>query len=258
MTPAAGPDRPGGTAGPGRTPAPAGTATPSGSAASRPGAGPGNTAAMESLYPFLYAGKTDLDGVMAEVRRSTVAKTVEIAELRRQVCARDAARLRACAQDMAGRFAAGGRLLAFGNGGSSTDAQEMTTLFLHPGNGLRALPAFGLSNDTAVVTALCNDIGVEVVFARQVAAFGRPADIAVALSTSGNSENLLRALTEAGRRGMLTIGIAGYEGGQMAELDDLDYLFVAPSSSVHRIQEAQTTIYHVLWELTLAALGESR
>ena len=105
-----------------------------------------------------------------------------------------------------------------------------------------------------MVTALCNDIGVDVIFARQVAAFGRRADIAIALSTSGNSENLMRGLDEAARRGMLTVGIAGYDGGKMAELDSLDYLFVAPSSSVHRIQEAQTTIYHVLWELTLAAL----
>jgi D-sedoheptulose 7-phosphate isomerase len=258
MTPAAGPGRPGKTSG--GAAASRGATAPGSTTSGRTTSGrttSGNTAAMESLYPFLYAGESDLDAVMAEVRQSTVAKTAEIAALRRQVCARDAARLRACAADMAGRFLAGGRLLAFGNGGSSTDAQELTTLFLHPGGGLRALPAFGLSNDTAVVTALCNDIGVEVVFARQVAAFGRQADIAVALSTSGNSENLLRALTEAGRRGMLTIGIAGYEGGQMAELDGLDYLFVAPSSSVHRIQEAQTTIYHALWELTLAALGES-
>ena len=75
-----------------------------------------------------------------------------------------------------------------GNGGSSTDAQEMATLFLHPGDGMRALPSFCLSNDTAVVTALCNDIGVEVVFARQVAAFGRPADIVVRLrSMLGNT-----------------------------------------------------------------------
>src|SRR5215831_15214098 len=225
--------------------------------AGREGSRPGTAAAMESLYPFLYAGESDLDAVMKEVRQSTVAKAAEIAALRREVCARDATRLLACARDMAGRFSAGGRLLAFGNGGSSTDAQEMATLFLHPGDGMRALPSFCLSNDTAVVTALCNDIGVEVVFARQVAAFGRPTDIAVALSTSGNSENLLRGLTEAGRRGMLTVGIAGYQGGQMAELDGLDHLFVAPSSSVHRIQEAQTTIYHALWELTLAALGGS-
>jgi D-sedoheptulose 7-phosphate isomerase len=212
-------------------------------------------AAMEALYPFLYAGKTDLDAVLAEVRQSTVAKAREIIELRKVIAAQDAGRIRACAQEMAGRFEAGGRLLAFGNGGSATDAQQIATLFLNPGGGQRPLPAFGLANDTAVITALCNDIGVDVVFARQIAAFGGQQDIAVALSTSGNSENLLRGLDEAARRGMLTVGIAGYDGGKMSELDSLDYLFVAPSSSVHRIQEAQTTVYHALWELTLAALG---
>jgi D-sedoheptulose 7-phosphate isomerase len=229
---------------------------PGGAGGPGPGSGPGNTAAMESLYPFLYAGTGDVDAVMEEVRRSTVAKTREISELRRQVCAREADRLRACAGQMAVRFAAGGRLLAFGNGGSSTDAQELAALFLHPGGQARPLPAFGLTNDSAVLTALCNDIGVDVVFSRQIAAFGHQQDIAVALSTSGNSENLVRGLEEAGRRGMLTVGVAGYDGGKMAELDSLDYLFVAPSASVHRIQEAQTTIYHALWELTLAALAQ--
>ena len=107
----------------------------------------------------------------------------------------------------------------------------------------------------AKIAALCNDIGVEVVFARQLAAFGGPHDIAVGLSTSGNSANLLRAFGEARRLGMLTVGLAGYEGGKMAELAGyegagIEYLFVAPSASVHRIQEAQTTIYQVLWELT--------
>ena len=109
----------------------------------------------------------------------------------------------------------------------------------------------------AVVTALANDVGFDVVFARQLAAFGRPGDIAVGLSTSGNSDNLVRAFEEASRRGLLTIGLAGYEGGKMAELDTIDYLFVVPSSSVHRIQEAQTTVYHVLWELTQVALEAS-
>ncbi len=209
---------------------------------------------MEALYPFLYAGKTDLPAVLEDVRRSTVAKTREIIELRAAVAAKESGRLLACARDMAARFAAGGRLLAFGNGGSATDAQQLATLFLAPSGGERPLPAFGLANDTAVITALCNDVGVEVIFARQIAAFGRRQDIAIALSTSGNSENLMRGLDEATRRGILTVGIAGYDGGKMAELDSLDYLFVAPSSSVHRIQEAQTTIYHVLWELVLDAL----
>jgi D-sedoheptulose 7-phosphate isomerase len=214
--------------------------------------------AMESLYPFLYSDRADLSAVLEQVRASTVAKVQEIGELRRTVCARDGARMAGCAQQMAARFGAGGRLFAFGNGGSATDAQQLATLFLNPGGGLRPLPAFGLANDTSVVTALCNDIGVDVVFARQLAAFGGRNDIAVGLSTSGSSANLLRAFDEASRRGMLTVGLAGYDGGKMAELDSIDYLFVAPSSSVHRIQEAQTTIYQVLWELTLAALAPLR
>ena len=211
---------------------------------------------VESLYPFLYAGTTDTSAVLELVRASTVAKIAEIAELRRTVAQRDAGRLTECAAAAAARFAAGGRLFAFGNGGSATDAQQLATLFLDPGGGHPPLPAFGLANDTSVLTALANDIGVEVVFARQLAAFGGRNDIAVGLSTSGNSANLVRAFDEAARRGMLTIGLAGYEGGKMAELDSIDYLFVAPSSSVHRIQEAQTTIYHVLWELTVAALAQ--
>src|SRR6516225_6177368 len=210
---------------------------------------------IESLYPFLYSDTGDLSAVIAQVRASTVAKAEEILELRRTVCARDGTRMAGCAQQMAARFGTGGRLFAFGNGGSATDAQQLATLFLNPGGGLRPLPALALANDTSVVTALCNDIGVEVVFARQLAAFGGRNDIAVGLSTSGNSANLLRAFDEASRRGMLTIGLAGYDGGKMAELDSIDYLFVVPSSSVHRIQEAQTTIYQVLWELTTAALA---
>jgi D-sedoheptulose 7-phosphate isomerase len=210
--------------------------------------------AMESLYPFLYADSSDLSAVLEQVRASTAAKAEEILRLRRVISARDGARLADCARQAAGRFRAGGRLFAFGNGGSATDAQQLATLFLHPDGDVPALPAFGLANDTSVVTALCNDIGVEVVFSRQLAAFGGRDDIAVGLSTSGNSENLLRAFDEASRRGMLTIGLAGYEGGKMAELDSIDYLFVAPSASIHRIQEAQTTIYQVFWELTVAAL----
>jgi D-sedoheptulose 7-phosphate isomerase len=214
---------------------------------------------FESLYPFLYSGTSDLSAVLTQVRDSTVAKAQEIEELRRTVAARDGARLADCARAVATRFGAGGRLFAFGNGGSATDAQQLATLFLNPGpiegGDAPPLPAFGLANDTSVVTALCNDIGVEVVFARQLAAFGGRNDIAVGLSTSGNSGNLLRAFDEASRRGMLTIGLAGYDGGKMAELDSIDYLFVVPSSSVHRIQEAQTTIYQVLWELTVEEMA---
>jgi D-sedoheptulose 7-phosphate isomerase len=217
---------------------------------------PPQAGTVESLYPFLYSGQTDVSAVLDQVRQSTAAKAEEILQLRRTVLAADGPRLLACARDMAKRFAEGGRLFAFGNGGSATDAQQLATVFLAPGGAARPLPALGLATDASVVTALCNDIGVDVIFARQLAAFGNKHDIAVGLSTSGNSENLLRAFGEASRRGMLTIGIAGYTGGKMAELDSIDYLFVAPSTSVHRIQEAQTTIYDSLWELCQDALPD--
>jgi D-sedoheptulose 7-phosphate isomerase len=211
---------------------------------------------VESLYPFLYAGQADLDAVLEEVRRSTAEKAAEAVALRATVAEREADRLAACAEAMARSFAGGGKLLAFGNGGSSTDAQDVVTTFMHPGGGARPLPAISLTSDVAVVTALSNDIGFEVVFARQVAAWGRPGDVAMGLSTSGGSANVLRAFEEASRRGLLTVGLAGYDGGKMAEADIIDHVFVVPSSSVHRIQEAQTTVYHVLWELTQQALTE--
>ncbi|MBC6467648.1 D-sedoheptulose-7-phosphate isomerase [Actinomadura alba] len=215
---------------------------------------------MRDLYPFLYSGDPGsgagggLGDVLDDVRRSTVDKANEIVALRRLVLERDGARMASCAERMAEVFRAGGRLFTFGNGGSSTDAQDVAALFLNPGRDARPLPALALTTDVAVVTALSNDVGFEVAFARQLAAFGRPGDIAFGLSTSGNSVNLIRAFEEAMRRGMLTVGMAGYTGGQMAGLEGLDHLFVVPSPSVHRIQEAQTTVFHVLWELIQEAL----
>ena len=210
---------------------------------------------VESLYPFLYSGVSDVQAVLAEVSRSTTEKTEEITRLRADVLKLYRARLVECANAMAKSFAAGGRLFTFGNGGSSTDAQAVAELFQNPGPDGRALPAEALTTDVAVLTALANDVSFDVVFARPLAANGRAGDIAVGLSTSGGSANVLRGFDEAARRGMLTIGLAGYEGGKMVEADTIDHLFVMPSSSVHRIQEAQTTTYHVLWELTQLALG---
>jgi D-sedoheptulose 7-phosphate isomerase len=215
---------------------------------------------LSSLYPFLSGlgpagddevGGDPVDAVLEQAARSTVAKTEEITALRRELAEREGAHIAECAARMAERFAAGGRLLAFGNGGSSTDAQELAGLFLDPGGDAPPLPAIALANDTAVVTALGNDVGFDVTFSRQIAAFGRARDIAVGISTSGNSANLLAALEEAARRGLLTIGVAGYDGGRMAHVPGLDHLFVVTSESVHRVQEAQTTLYHALWELTV-------
>ncbi len=210
---------------------------------------------VESLYPFLYGGGGSPADVLASVAGSTVDKVEEIVALRRVVGAEQDSRLAACAAQLASAFAAGATLWAFGNGGSSTDAQDIVHTFLDPADAGVALPALCLTSDAAVVTALSNDVGYDVVFARQVRAFARPGDIAVGISTSGGSANVLSAFAEAKSVGMVTVGLAGYGGGRMAEVGTLDHLFAVPSSSVHRVQEVQTTLYHVLWELTRAALG---
>ncbi|GAB3980060.1 SIS domain-containing protein [Actinoallomurus acanthiterrae] len=210
---------------------------------------------MRSLYPGLYDVGADFDAVLAEVTRSTVEKAHEIVALRAEMCQRNAGRIAACARALARSFGQGGRLFAFGNGGSSTDGHAIVELFTNPGPGACPLPALALTSDVAVLTALGNDVAFEVIFARQLAALGRAGDVAVGLSTSGGSADIVHALEEARRLGMVTVGFAGYDGGRMAECGAVDHLFVVPSSSVHRIQEAQTTTYQVLWELVQQELN---
>lgn len=204
------------------------------------------------LYPFAAAGG---DTTREELVMSTAAKAAESVELRLRVLERLGPSLAACARATAAAFRAGGTLLAFGNGGSSTDAQSVAQLFLAPGRGGRRLPAISLTGDSALLTALANDVHFDVVFARQLAALGRRGDIAVALSTSGGSANVLRGLEAARRAGLVTVGFAGSGGGRMAAERLADHLFVVPSSSVHRVQEAQATLCHVLWELVHQALA---
>jgi D-sedoheptulose 7-phosphate isomerase len=210
---------------------------------------------IEELYPFLYEGTSDLNSVLEQVAHSTAEKARDIVALRAELAQHYGGLLAECATVLARRFLDGARLLSFGNGGSSSDAAAVAATFVHPPHG-RPLPATCLTGDVCALTALANDIGYDVVFARQVAAWGRPGDIAVGLSTSGGSANVLRAFEQARERGMVTVGFAGYDGGRMAQAGTIDYLIVVPSSSVHRIQEAQTTAYHALWELTQAALAE--
>ena len=212
-------------------------------------------AGVEQLYPFLYGGGSEGKPVLDAAAESARQKVHEIVALRSEVQAAQGAALAACAARLAESFDAGATLLAFGNGGSSTDAQDVVHTFVDPPPPADPLPALGLTNDVAVVTALSNDVSFDVVFARQVRAFGRPGDIAVAISTSGGSQNVLSALEEAERVGLMTVGLAGYGGGRMAELGALQHLFAVPSSSVHRVQEVQTTLYHVLWDATQTALA---
>jgi D-sedoheptulose 7-phosphate isomerase len=145
----------------------------------------------------------------------------------------------------------GGRLLALGNGGSATDAMDLVADFV-AGPGDAAWPsraALDLTADTAIITAIANDVGTEPIFARQVIAHGRAGDVLIALSTSGNSLSVLSALSEARLRELRTIAFVGYDGGRVASERLADHVIVTPSQHIPRIQEAQATAYHVLREM---------
>ncbi|MBW3624495.1 MAG: SIS domain-containing protein [Armatimonadetes bacterium] len=223
------------------------------------------------LYPFLGEEESvPLERALAEVRESTRMKCRETVGLRRELLALYTDDLITAARSVADAFTEGRRLFAFGNGGSATDAADIVADLLHPprfrperagGEGpRRALPALDLSHDVATVTAIANDVGFENVFVRQLIAFGRVGDVALGISTSGNSPNIVAAFRTAKRVGMITLALAGYDGGRCAELareGTVDHLFVVPSSHIPRIQEAQATIYHTLWDLVHRILESS-
>jgi D-sedoheptulose 7-phosphate isomerase len=206
------------------------------------------------LYPFLAKDAPDAAVLLDDLAASARSKSAEASSLRAETLGRDRSRLEVVAARMAERFDQGGRLFTFGNGGSSTDATSVAALFSAPPWG-RALPARTLVGDSAVLTALGNDVGFELVFSRQLIAAARPGDIAVGISTSGNSPNLLAAFREARSRDVLTIGFAGYDGGEMSRSDDVDDCFIVASESVHRIQEVQGALAFALWADVQAAVG---
>lgn len=193
------------------------------------------------LYPFLDETVDDPAALLADLGRSAVAKWSESVELRAGTLVDLGVALRDAVAAVAERLRAGGRLLVFGNGGSATDAEAFAQNCVDATP--RSIPALCLAAEPAVLTALANDIGVDAVFARQVAAHGRGRDTVVAFSTSGGSTNVLTALDRARTSGLLTLGIAGYGGGAMAA--HVDHCLAVRSESVHRIQEAQTAIAEV-------------
>lgn len=198
------------------------------------------------LYPFIEADERDAAGLVAVLAGSAGNKLADSASVRGAALDRCRSEVSRAARDLAARFAGGGRLFTMGNGGSATDAEGLAALFSDPPRG-DPLPAAFLADDPAVVTALSNDVGFERVFSRQLIALARPEDCVVGFSTSGNSPNLVGAFEEASARGMLTIGLSGYDGGAMAMSDALDYCLVVRTDSVHRIQEAQEALAFELW-----------
>jgi len=198
------------------------------------------------LYPFIDAQEDDPKSLLADLAASAQAKAAESLALRRSTLEANTELIGRAASEMARRFSSGGRLFTFGNGGSCTDCTTLARLFAQPPVG-SPLPAWSLTADQAIITALGNDVGFELVFARQLIARGKAGDIATAMSTSGSSPNLMAALKEARHRGMYTIGFAGYEGGAFAKSPDVDACFVVRSQSVHRIQESQALLGYQLW-----------
>ncbi len=209
-----------------------------------------DSGASSFLYPFLSEGEQDLDAVLADVEASALMKAGDVAGLRAQTLADNGEELIAAALALLERFTVGGRLLAFGNGGSATDAMDVVADFREAGGpGWLPRRALDLTEDTPIITAVANDIGVEEIFQRQVIAYAREGDAVLVLSTSGGSENLIEALAEARRRKLATIALVGYDGGRIAAEQLADHVIVTRSQHIPRIQEAQASAYHVLREL---------
>jgi D-sedoheptulose 7-phosphate isomerase len=205
-----------------------------------------DSGASSFLYPFLGEAENDLESVLADVRASAVAKGAEAGALRAQTIVDGGEALGAAAQAMRASFAAGGKVLALGNGGSATDAMDAVADLRRPPFAWPARPAIDLCEDASILTAVANDVGVEAMFARQVIAYGEAGDVLLSFSTSGSSANVLAALAEARRRGLTTVAFVGYDGGRIASEGLADHVVVTRSEHIPRIQEAQASGWHVL------------
>ena len=202
--------------------------------------------ASSFLYPFLGSQEQQLEGVLEEVQGSMLQKMEEVNGMRAAAAGTEAETIVRIAAATAERVEQGGKIIAFGNGGSATDANDLVADCVAPPPGMRSVPAVSLAAEAANITAIANDIGGEAIFARQLIAHARPEDVAIGISTSGGSANILTALAEARKRGLLTVGIVGYDGGKIVDERLADHTVVVRSDYIPRIQEVQASVYHVL------------
>jgi D-sedoheptulose 7-phosphate isomerase len=202
--------------------------------------------ASSFLYPMLGRGEQRLAEVVEEVQGSMLQKMEEVNGMRAAVAETEAGAISGIAAAISGRLEWGGRIVAFGNGGSATDANDLVADCVDPPAGMEPVPAVSLSAEPANITAIANDIGGEAIFARQLIAHAQSEDVAVGISTSGGSANILAALAEARKRGLLTVGIVGYDGGRIVGERLADHAVVVRSDYIPRIQEVQASVYHVL------------
>lgn len=189
------------------------------------------------------------------MKEAIMRKCRESMDIKEKFFEENADKIVRLAEEMAKAFNLGHKLLIMGNGGSACDAQHVAVEFLHPIiEKRRPLPAIALTIDTATMTAIGNDKDFSMVFQDQIKLIGRAGDMVLGISTSGKSPNVLRGLKVAKEMGMMTIGFTGKDGGQMPEVSD--HCFIVPTYSIHRIQETQETLLHILWDVIHLVIGE--
>ena len=208
----------------------------------------------EFLYPFLGQKKQETAGIVDDVAASIQMKVRDDTSLRTRLAREQSEQIGAAALAMRERLSRGGKLILFGNGGSATDANDWAMDCVLPPSGYRSIPAISLSMEPANITALANDVGVEVIFLRQLLAQAQPEDVAIGISTSGGSRNIVMALEGARKRNLLTVALLGNDGGEVYRRGLADHPIIVRSDYIPRIQEVQASAYHVLRE-TLEALN---
>lgn len=217
-----------------------------------------NVGASGFLYPFLGTEKQGTEDIAAEVAASILMKAQDDARLRAQVAGEEAEQIANSALAIHERLRRGGKLIIFGNGGSGTDANDFAIDCVLPRPGYESVPAVSLSLEPANITAVANDIGTDAIFLRQLIAQARPEDVAIGISTSGGSRNIIAALEEASKRSLLTVALLGYDGGEIKRKQLADFPIVVNCDYIPRIQEVQASIYHVMREaLEVLARGQA-
>jgi D-sedoheptulose 7-phosphate isomerase len=202
--------------------------------------------ASEFLYPFLGTKKQETSSIVNEVADSILMKVRDDTVLRRRLASEESEHIGATSVAIRDRLSRGGKLIIFGNGGSATDANDWAMDCVLSPKGHRPIPAISLSMEPANITALANDVGTEVIFARQLMAQARPEDIAIGISTSGGSRNIVMALEEARKRKLLTVALLGNDGGEIARRGLADFPIIVRSDYIPRIQEVQASAYHII------------
>jgi D-sedoheptulose 7-phosphate isomerase len=198
------------------------------------------------LYPFLGREQADTTDLLGDVAASILMKVEDDALLRARVAGDESDAIGDAILAIRDRLQRGGKLILFGNGGSATDANDWAIDCVAPPAGYRPIPALSLSIEPANITAIANDVGNDVIFVRQLIAHAHRDDVAIGISTSGGSRNVVAALEEARKRRLLTVGLLGYDGGEIKRRALADHCIVVASDYIPRIQEVQASIYHII------------